>query len=175
MKTFHVPPEALKPVQRRVLLKGARGEQPRVCVVSARTRTILYPPTTRSSAVRGYREDQPLVPRVAIRTSEKTPGTLSQALRKRAGAQKPIRRYSLPGELVEGNPGHVEIFARSEKPSDCVADLHRSWARHAPCSAARTEHRTDVFHVGVKSSALEVQRGTTVTHLGSAFWARFLS
>jgi hypothetical protein len=74
---------------------------------------------------------------------------------------------NLTGELVKRNAGHVEVFAGTEQPLDCVADLKGCLTWHTPGSTAAAKHRVDVFHISVKPTAFEVQRGPSLAH-GSA-------
>lgn len=73
----------------------------------------------------------------------------------------------LAGELVEGNARHVEVFAGTEQPFNCIADLESRSARHISHAEPATEHRADVFHIGVKPTSFEVQRGPSPAHGGT--------
>lgn len=75
----------------------------------------------------------------------------------------------LAGQLVEGNSGHVEVFSGAEQPFDHFTDLEGCLAGDAPRPATAAEHRIDVIHVSVKTTAFEMQGGPATAHRGSAF------
>ena len=73
---------------------------------------------------------------------------------------------------MKGNTGYVEVFAGAKEFLDSIADFQCCHARHAPRPAASAEHGADVLHIGVTSTALEVQRGSSPTHRCAALRAR---
>lgn len=56
---------------------------------------------------------------------------------------------NLTGKFVEGNAGHVEDFADSKPPFDCITDLVGCRVRHASLSATFSEHCIDILHISV--------------------------
>lgn len=79
----------------------------------------------------------------------------------------------LTGELVQENTGHVEVSAGTEHSSDCLADLERRLARHTPHPATTAEQRGYVFHIDIKPTAFEAQRGLPMSHGCAVFGTGF--
>jgi hypothetical protein len=78
---------------------------------------------------------------------------------------------NLAGEFVKRNAGHVEIFAGAKQLLNGIADFQCCHAGHTPRPATPAEHGADVFHIGIKSTALKVQRCSASAHRRAAIRA----